>query len=70
MPLFSGPPGITRGKRTVTVISTESVFTEGRMSSPPRLLRAGLKERGQIPGSPRHTHELMHVCQASRHLSS
>lgn len=35
----------------MTVISTESVFTEGRMSSPPRLLRPGLKE-GPDPGIP------------------
>lgn len=37
MPLLSGLPGITRGKRTQTAISTESIFIEGRRSFPPRL---------------------------------
>ena len=37
MPLHSGLPGIKRGKRALTAITTESIFTEGRRSFPPCL---------------------------------
>ena len=37
MPLLSGLPGIKRGKRALTAITTESIFTEGRRSFPPCL---------------------------------
>ena len=37
MPLHSGLPGIKRGKRALTAITTESIFIEGRRSFPPCL---------------------------------
>ena len=51
MPLLSGLPGIKRGKRALTAITTESIFIEGRRSFPPCLWDLDWR-RGARPQGP------------------
>lgn len=54
MPLLSGLPGIKRGKRALTAITTESIFIEGRRRFPPCLWdldwRRGARPQGPFEG--------------------